>query len=160
MVLMYNRVVAGLASGLAITTVAPLLSQISKTSTNKVVASHSGSIGILNQLAIVLGIFSAQVAGLAATGMKGDRLGGWRYVVLVSGVVAVVQLVVGQTRIRGDLMQEREMERKVWDDDSADEGVQRVSSLDLEEREGESMASRTCVADASQPHHSCTTLLQ
>ena len=97
-----------MASGLAITTVPPLLSQISKTSTNKVVALHSGSIGILNQLAIVLGIFSAQVAGLAATGRKGDRLGGWRYVVLVSGVVAVLQLVVGQARIGGGLMEERE----------------------------------------------------
>lgn len=128
-----------MASGLAITTVPPLLSQISKTSINKVVALHSGSIGILNQLAIVLGIFSAQVAGLAATGMKGDRLGGWRYVVSVSGVVAVLQLVAGQARIGGGLMEEREKERKVWENDESDEGqtVER-SRADLEDSEGES----------------------
>lgn len=106
------RVVAGLASGLAITTVPPLLSRISKTSTNSIVVSHSGSIGILNQLAIVLGIFSAQVAGLIATGMKGDKPGGWRYVVLVSGAIAVMQLVVGQIRVSNELMHRREAASK------------------------------------------------
>jgi SP family facilitated glucose transporter-like MFS transporter 3 len=88
-------------------------------------------------LAIVLGIFSAQIAGLVATGMKGDRPGGWRYVVLVSGVVAVLQLVVGQTRIPGGLMEARETERKLRDSDESDEEQSvehRVSRL--EESEG------------------------
>jgi SP family facilitated glucose transporter-like MFS transporter 3 len=70
----------------------------------------------LNQLAIVLGIFSAQVAGLTTTGMKGDKPGGWRYVVLISGVVAVMQLVVGQVRIRNELMQKREAASKQMED--------------------------------------------
>ncbi|KAJ9094378.1 hypothetical protein QFC19_007987 [Naganishia cerealis] len=111
-VVLVGRIVAGIASGLAITTVPPLLSGISKTSTNSLVLSHSGSIGILNQLAIVLGIFSAQVAGLIATGMKGDKLGGWRYVVLTSGLVAVIQLVAGHIRVPNGLMQERERSTK------------------------------------------------
>ncbi|KAJ9120194.1 hypothetical protein QFC22_003094 [Naganishia vaughanmartiniae] len=116
-VLVAGRVVAGLASGLAITTVAPLLNQISKTSTNSIVLSHSGSIGISNQLAIVLGIFSAQVAGLLTTGMKGDKPGKWRYVVLMSGVVALMQLVFGWIRVPNELMQRRKVASKHLEDE-------------------------------------------
>ena len=67
--------------------------------------------------------------------MKGDRLGGWRYVVLVSGIVAAVQLVVGQARIGNDLMDEREKERTLRDDDEdVEQTVDREA--DLEQSEG------------------------
>ncbi|KAI5453753.1 Bifunctional purine biosynthesis protein PurH [Naganishia albida] len=114
LVVLAGRIVVGLASGLAITTVPPLLSEISTTSTNKLIASHTGPIGILNQLAIVLGIFSAQVTGLALTGVKGDKRGGWRWIVLASGAIAIGQLVAGMAVPRA-LMQKRQAERKEWE---------------------------------------------
>ena len=86
---------SGLSVGLAITTVPPLLSHIAITSPSSSLSTKRGLIGTLNQLGIVLGILSAQLVGLGATGMKGDRNGGWRWVVVVSGIVAVAQLGVG-----------------------------------------------------------------
>ncbi|KAJ9117789.1 hypothetical protein QFC20_000068 [Naganishia adeliensis] len=139
LVVLVGRIVVGLASGLAITTVPPLLSEISKTSTNKLIASHTGSIGILNQLAIVLGIFSAQVTGLSLTGVKGDKRGGWRYVVLASGVVAVVQLVAGM-KIPRTLMQKRQVERKERETGQEDRVDDEVSRLEARE-DGEYSAS-------------------
>ncbi|KAH8087986.1 general substrate transporter [Filobasidium floriforme] len=93
--LVLGRFVSGLSVGLAITTVAPLLSHIATTSPSAFLSSKRGLIGTLNQLGIVLGILSAQLVGLGATGMKGDKQGGWRWVVAVSGVVAVVQFGLG-----------------------------------------------------------------
>jgi SP family facilitated glucose transporter-like MFS transporter 3 len=87
--------VSGLSVGLSITTVAPLLSHIATTSPSAFFSTKRGLIGTLNQLGIVLGILSAQLVGLGATGMKGDKQGGWRWVVAVSGVMAVVQLGLG-----------------------------------------------------------------
>lgn len=94
-ILVSSRFISGLAAGLAITIVSPLLSHISLTSPHPKVSSARGVIGTTNQLAIVLGIVSAQLVGLGVTGMKGDRRGGWRWVVGVSGLVAVVQLAAG-----------------------------------------------------------------
>lgn len=93
--------------------------------------------------------------------MKGDRPGGWRYVVLVSGVVAVLQLGIGQTRIPGGLMEGRETERKLWEGDESDEEQSvehRVSRL--EESEGKSPIPGATDAHASQLHHFYTTRIQ
>ncbi|WVR06252.1 hypothetical protein IAU60_003282 [Kwoniella sp. DSM 27419] len=96
-----GRFVAGIASGIAICLVPPCLSMIARSS--PALAGRSGQIGTLNQLAIVLGICSAQVAGLVLTGEKGDIPGSWRYVTAISGVVAAVQIFTsGQIVVPGE----------------------------------------------------------
>ncbi len=54
-VLVTGRFVGGLAAGLGITLVSPLLNTIAKTSAHPWLSSHSGAIGILNQIAITHG---------------------------------------------------------------------------------------------------------
>ncbi|WWC70652.1 uncharacterized protein I206_104603 [Kwoniella pini CBS 10737] len=90
-----GRFVVGMASGLAICLVPPYLSIISKSSAE--LSNKSGQIGTMNQLAIVLGICSAQIAGLLLTGEKGDVPGSWRYVVAVSGFVAAIQIITSHS---------------------------------------------------------------
>ncbi|WWC62444.1 uncharacterized protein I303_105040 [Kwoniella dejecticola CBS 10117] len=90
-----GRFVVGISSGIAICLVPPYLSMIARSSPE--LASRSGSIGTMNQLAIVLGICSAQIAGLLLTGEKGDVPGSWRYVVAVSGVIAAVQIITSHS---------------------------------------------------------------
>ncbi|WVF69339.1 hypothetical protein IAT40_004115 [Kwoniella sp. CBS 6097] len=85
-----GRFTVGIASGIAICLVPPYLSIIARSSPE--LASRSGQIGTMNQLAIVLGICSAQIAGLLLTGENGDIPGTWRYVVAISGVVAAMQI--------------------------------------------------------------------
>ncbi|WVQ96838.1 hypothetical protein IAU59_003945 [Kwoniella sp. CBS 9459] len=85
-----GRFTSGIASGIAICLVPPYLSLIARSSPE--LAGKSGQIGTMNQLAIVLGICSAQIAGLLLTGERGEIPGTWRYVVAVSGVVAFVQI--------------------------------------------------------------------
>lgn len=65
-ILAAGRLVAGVSSGLAISLVPPYLSIIAKSS--KELVHRSGQIGTMNQMAIVLGICSAQAAGLLLTG--------------------------------------------------------------------------------------------
>ncbi|WRT67675.1 uncharacterized protein IL334_004647 [Kwoniella shivajii] len=86
-----GRLLVGISSGIAICLVPPYLSMIARSSPE--LAAKSGQIGSMNQLAIVLGIFSAQFAGLILTGSKGNVPGSWRYVVAISGIVAAVQIV-------------------------------------------------------------------
>jgi len=106
-VLVVGRFGGGIASGLGITLVPPLLSTIAKTSHHKMLSSHSGAIGILNQVGITVGIVCGQAAGLVATGVKGDKQGAWRWVVLVSGAAAVVQ-VVGGMWVANDAVDKRQ----------------------------------------------------
>ncbi|ODN95874.1 vacuolar membrane protein [Cryptococcus wingfieldii CBS 7118] len=90
-ILALGRLVAGTASGLGISLVPPFLSVIAKSEAE--LASKSGMVGTMNQLAIVLGICSGQVAGLLLTGEKGEVPGSWRYVTAISGAVAVAQIL-------------------------------------------------------------------
>ncbi|KAK8858481.1 hypothetical protein IAR55_002708 [Kwoniella newhampshirensis] len=90
-VLALGRFVAGVSSGIAVCLVPPFLSLVARSSPD--LASKSGQIGTMNQLAIVLGICSAQIAGLLLTGERGDMPGRWRYVVALSGIFAALQTV-------------------------------------------------------------------
>ncbi|WVQ72890.1 hypothetical protein IAR50_002451 [Cryptococcus sp. DSM 104548] len=90
-VLALGRLAVGIASGLGISFVPPFLSTIAKSEAE--LASKSGMVGTMNQMAIVLGICSGQVAGLLLTGEKGDVPGSWRYVTAISGVVAIAQIL-------------------------------------------------------------------
>nr|XP_019045765.1 vacuolar membrane protein [Kwoniella bestiolae CBS 10118]OCF24695.1 vacuolar membrane protein [Kwoniella bestiolae CBS 10118] len=90
LLLVLGRFIVGVSSGIAICLVPPYLSMVAKSSPE--LASKSGQIGTMNQLAIVLGICSAQISGLLLTGEKGDIPGSWRYVVAISGIVAAVQI--------------------------------------------------------------------
>ena len=74
------RLIQGLAAGLAATLVPVVLADLAP-------PAIRGSVGVLNQLAIVSGIFCAQLLGtLAPPG------GAWRHVPLASAAVAAVQL--------------------------------------------------------------------
>ncbi|WWC88785.1 uncharacterized protein L201_003698 [Kwoniella dendrophila CBS 6074] len=86
-----GRLVVGISSGIAICLVPPYLSMVAKSTPE--LAAKSGQIGTMNQLAIVIGLFSSQVAGLLLTGKEGDIPGTWRYVVSISGIVAAIQIV-------------------------------------------------------------------
>jgi MFS family permease len=123
-VLVVGRFGGGIASGLGITLVPPLLSTIAKTSHHKQISSHGGAIGILNQVAITVGIVCGQAAGLVATGVKGDKQGAWRWVVLVSGAVAMVQ-VAGGMWVANDAVDNRQSEdREMFDGLTAEAGGQ------------------------------------
>ncbi|ORX40195.1 vacuolar membrane protein [Kockovaella imperatae] len=89
-VLALGRFIVGLSSGAAICLVPPFLALIAKSSPS--LRNRSGQIGTLNQMGIVIGLFTAQVAGLALTGKKGNIPGKWRYIVVLSGIVALLQV--------------------------------------------------------------------
>lgn len=69
MVLGLGRFICGLACGLAVCLVPPYLAQLARATPS--LAARSGQIGTMNQLAIVLGIFSSQLFGLLLTGPVG-----------------------------------------------------------------------------------------
>ncbi|WVN87060.1 uncharacterized protein L203_102236 [Cryptococcus depauperatus CBS 7841] len=91
-VLALGRLVSGVASGLAICSVPPFLAVLS-TVTDEL-QGKKGLVGTMNQMGVVIGICSAQMSGLILTGEKGDIPGSWRYVVLLSGVMAVFQILM------------------------------------------------------------------
>ncbi|BEI88541.1 uncharacterized protein CcaverHIS019_0112590 [Cutaneotrichosporon cavernicola] len=93
-VLALGRFIAGLSCGLAICLVPPYLATVARTTPE--LASRSGQIGSLNQLAIVIGICSSQVMGMLLTGPTGDKPGGWRYVLVVSALASIVQIGMGE----------------------------------------------------------------
>lgn len=66
LVLGLGRFISGVACGLAVCLVPPYLAQLARATPS--LAARSGQIGTLNQLAIVLGIFSSQLAGMLLTG--------------------------------------------------------------------------------------------
>ncbi|EJT48922.1 vacuolar membrane protein [Trichosporon asahii var. asahii CBS 2479] len=63
---------------------------------------RSGQVGTLHQLAIVIGICSAQVLGMAFSGAEGDRLNAWRYILSISGIVSVAQIVMTTSTAKPD----------------------------------------------------------
>lgn len=110
------RFIAGISCGVAICLVPPFLSFMAKLSPE--LSTKSGLVGTMNQVGIVTGLFSAQLAGLLLTGsvsavspfhrkdpeceerrkadsQKGDIPGSWRYVVTISGVISVLQIAFG-----------------------------------------------------------------
>lgn len=125
--LLLGRVLAGITAGLAITTVPPLLHSISRTSSVTLIRSHSGSIGILNQLAIVIGIAAAQLVGLSATGVNGDSPGGWRWAVAGSGVVSAFQ-IVGGVALGKSVMSERTKKAESWNEEEYEDGEEGFES--------------------------------
>lgn len=56
----------------------------------------------MHQLAIVLGICSAQVLGMAFSGPEGDRPNAWRYILSISGIVSVVQIALTRSSVKSD----------------------------------------------------------
>ena len=58
---------AGVSSGIAICLVPPFLSSLAKASPQ--LSERSGQVGTLHQMAIVIGLFTAQAAGMIFTGM-------------------------------------------------------------------------------------------
>ncbi|KAI9631883.1 general substrate transporter [Dioszegia hungarica] len=85
-----GRFVAGLSAGLAFCLIPPFLSLVARSSPQ--LSARSGQIGVIHQLAIVIGVFMAQVAGWLITGSKGDTPGNWRFVVAISGVASLGQI--------------------------------------------------------------------
>ncbi|ORY31395.1 general substrate transporter [Naematelia encephala] len=93
-VLALGRFIAGLSAGVAVCLVPPFLSLIARTSPT--LSNRSGQVGTLHQMGIVIGLFSAQAAGLILTGKTGDIPGSWRNVVAISGVISLLQIVAGR----------------------------------------------------------------
>ncbi|KAF8589928.1 general substrate transporter [Ramaria rubella] len=81
-VLVIGRFLTGAASGLGICVVPAYLSEISP-------PAIKGSVGVLNQLAIVIGILLTQVLGI---GLAAPTL--WRFVLLISGALSLAQLLL------------------------------------------------------------------
>ena len=97
---------SGVSSGIAICLVPPFLSAIARASPQ--LSGRSGQVGTLHQMAIVIGLFMAQAAGMIFTGsvshlfkqrnldshwQKGNILGNWRYITAVSGIVSILQIL-------------------------------------------------------------------
>lgn len=81
-----GRFIQGVGSGIGVVVVPIFLNEISP-------PAMKGSVGVLNQVSIVVGIFIAQALGASPLGAGGR---GWRSVPAVSGVVSVVQLVMSK----------------------------------------------------------------
>ncbi|KDN38031.1 general substrate transporter [Tilletiaria anomala UBC 951] len=81
-----GRFVMGLGAGIAVVCVPIYLSDISP-------PALKGSVGVLNQLGIVLGIFAAQVTGSLLTS-PGHSIS-WRWTPGISAVISAAQLVCG-----------------------------------------------------------------
>lgn len=60
------RFIAGVSAGIAFCLVPPFLNLVARSSPQ--LASRSGQIGVMNQLAIVVGVFMSQLAGYLLTG--------------------------------------------------------------------------------------------
>lgn len=88
----FGRLVTGLGSGMSLVAVPVYLNDISP-------PAIKGSIGVLNQLGVVFGIFVAQSAGVAlaseSTKKNGKSNSAWRFVPLISACVSVGQLLWG-----------------------------------------------------------------
>lgn len=78
-----GRFIQGIGSGIGVVMVPIFLNEISP-------VSLKGSIGVLNQFSIVMGIFVAQAIGASSLGSDGTW---WRAVPAVSGVLSVLQFV-------------------------------------------------------------------
>ncbi|KAM0749081.1 general substrate transporter [Meredithblackwellia eburnea MCA 4105] len=82
-VLVIGRVLIGLACGLATVLVPLYLSEVAP-------AAIKGSIGVLMQLSVCVGIFLAQVVSIPLSSLE---TGNWRYVTLVSCGLAALQIL-------------------------------------------------------------------
>ncbi|SAM80500.1 related to VPS73-protein involved in vacuolar protein sorting [Ustilago bromivora] len=82
-----GRFIQGVGSGVGVVMVPIFLNEISP-------VSLKGSIGVLNQFSIVMGIFLAQAIGASKLGEDGTW---WRAVPAVSGVLSVLQFVGSYT---------------------------------------------------------------
>lgn len=78
-----GRFLQGIGSGIGVVMVPIFLNEISP-------VALKGSIGVLNQFSIVMGIFIAQAIGASRLGSDGSY---WRLVPLTSGLVSIMQLV-------------------------------------------------------------------
>ncbi|KAL7423213.1 Bifunctional purine biosynthesis protein PurH [Cryptotrichosporon argae] len=98
-VLAFGRFLAGVGAGTAAALVPPFLAALARAA--PALAARSGQVGAMHQLAIVLGICTAQVAGLVLTGEKGDKPGKWRSILAIPTAVAFVQIITAWY-VRGD----------------------------------------------------------
>ncbi|KAN0063130.1 Bifunctional purine biosynthesis protein PurH [Thecaphora frezii] len=80
-----GRFVQGLGSGIGVVVVPMYINEISPT-------SLQGSNGVLNQLSIVIGIFTAQVLGASRLGDGGES---WRWIPATAAILSALQLAAG-----------------------------------------------------------------
>lgn len=84
--LAFGRLLMGIGSGIALVIVPGYLNDLSP-------PALQGSIGVLNQLSIVIGILSAQALGVSNLGDQ-DANGAWRFVPIISSLIALIQLLL------------------------------------------------------------------
>ncbi|EPQ28802.1 uncharacterized protein PFL1_03605 [Pseudozyma flocculosa PF-1] len=80
-----GRLFQGLGSGIGVVVVPIYINEISP-------ASLQGSNGVLNQLSIVVGIFTAQALGASPLGSDGNT---WRWIPATSALISATQLLAG-----------------------------------------------------------------
>lgn len=78
-----GRFIQGIGSGIGVVIVPIYLNEISP-------VSMQGSVGVLNQLSIVVGVFAAQAMGGSPLGSGAST---WRIIPSLAGLVSIVQLV-------------------------------------------------------------------
>ncbi|BGP23596.1 MFS glucose transporter [Rhodotorula toruloides] len=123
-ILVVGRILIGVSCGIATVLVPLYLSSVTP-------PAIAGSIGILTQISINVGIFAAQGFSIP---LSTPGTGNWRLVSLISAGLAVVQILTGPL-----VPESREKEHKVHDSDAdeeraplaADEGDDEADSLDL-----------------------------
>lgn len=107
-ILALGRLLMGVGSGIALTIVPGFLNDISP-------PSIQGSIGVLNQLSIVIGILIAQALGVSTLGDKGSNR--WRIVPIISSAIALVQLLLSPFAIEcpSDSKEPESIRKKLWE---------------------------------------------
>ncbi|PWN32476.1 general substrate transporter [Meira miltonrushii] len=106
-ILALGRLLMGIGSGIALTIVPGFLNDISP-------PALQGSIGVLNQLSIVIGILVAQALGVSSLGDKGSNR--WRIVPVISAAIALAQLLLSPFAIEcpSDSKEPDSIRKKLW----------------------------------------------
>lgn len=106
-ILALGRLFMGIGSGIALTIVPGFLNDISP-------PALQGSIGVLNQLSIVIGILIAQALGVSSLGDKGSNR--WRIVPIISAAIALAQLLLSPFAIEcpSDSKEPDSIRKKLW----------------------------------------------
>lgn len=110
-ILALGRLFMGIGSGIALVVVPGYLNDLSP-------PALQGSVGVLNQLSIVIGILTAQglgVSSLADAPTQGSS-GPWRFVPLVSSIIAALQLLLSPLAVDApsDVRDGARIKNRLW----------------------------------------------
>ncbi|KAI8447580.1 hypothetical protein BY996DRAFT_4592938, partial [Phakopsora pachyrhizi] len=134
LIILIGRTIIGLGCGLNTVLVPLYLSEIAP-------VSIRGSVGVLNQLAIVTGIFTSQAFSLPFS-----KPFLWRWIFLLSGVLSAIQLLTSPIMIESPkwaMDQETRRTKQNSFADSSDRIEHRTSDQDLDDSERQNLLNDT-----------------